>query len=184
MAAATPTNRRRSPRRCPRRRRRPPETPAKNQAYLKAKPGDVIKVRIEELNPTQAAIGYDQIYYKLGRWQGDFARPTWAGDTANQIDYLNRTVGKKFDDYCEDTGAGKRAQPFASIAQAQAARLDKPETFSCLNAPGADATALKTVVVGWDGKLYLTDGHHSFGAARDLRRRAQAAGVGQGRRQL
>ena len=111
-----------------------PETPAKNQAYLKAKPGDVIKVRIEELNPTQAAIGYDQIYYKLGRWQGDFACPTWAGDTANQIDYLNRTVGKKFDDYCEDTGAGKRAQPFASIAQAQAARLDKPETFSCLNA--------------------------------------------------
>ena len=168
MAAATPTNRRRSPRRCPRRRRRPPETPAKNQAYLKAKPGDVIKVRIEELNPTQAAIGYDQIYYKLGRWQGDFARPTWAGDTANQIDYLNRTVGKKFDDYCEDTGAGKRAQPFASIAQAQAARLDKPETFSCLNAPGADATALKTVVVGWDGKLYLTDGHHSFSALREI----------------
>ena len=145
-----------------------PETPAKNQAYLKAKPGDVIKVRIEELNPTQAAIGYDQIYYKLGRWQGDFARPTWAGDTANQIDYLNRTVGKKFDDYCEDTGAGKRAQPFASIAQAQAARLDKPETFSCLNAPGADATALKTVVVGWDGKLYLTDGHHSFSALREI----------------
>jgi hypothetical protein len=145
-----------------------PETPAKNQAYLKAKPGDVIKVRIEELNPTQAAIGYDQIYYKLGRWQGDFARPTWAGDTTNQIDYLNRTVGKKFDDYCEDTGAGKRAQPFASIAQAQAARLDKPETFSCLNAPGADATAMKTVVVGWDGNLYLTDGHHSFSALREI----------------
>ena len=117
---------------------------------------------------TQAAIGYDQIYYKLGRWQGDFARPTWAGDTTNQIDYLNRTVGKKFDDYCEDTGAGKRAQPFASIAQAQAARLDKPETFSCLNAPGADATAMKTVVVGWDGNLYLTDGHHSFSALREI----------------
>ena len=115
MAAATPTNRRRSPP-VPETPAPPkPETPAKNQAYLKAKPGDVIKVRIEELNPTQAAIGYDQIYYKLGRWQGDFARPTWAGDTANQIDYLNRTVGKKFDDYCEDTGAGKRAQPSPAL---------------------------------------------------------------------
>ena len=65
-------------------------------------------------------------------------------------------------------GRGQARAAFASIAQAQAARLDKPETFSCLNAPGADATALKTVVVGWDGKLYLTDGHHSFSALREI----------------
>lgn len=44
-----------------------PPTDTRNQAYLSTKSGDVIKVRIEELHPTQAAIGYDQIYYKLGR---------------------------------------------------------------------------------------------------------------------
>ncbi|WP_269767823.1 ParB-like protein, partial [Alcaligenes faecalis] len=45
--------------------------PPRNTAYLDSKAGDVLKVRIEELRPTQAAIGYDQVYYKLGRWQGD-----------------------------------------------------------------------------------------------------------------
>ena len=100
-----------------------PPADTRNPAYLAAKPGDVIKVRIEALRPTQAAIGYDQIYYKLGRWQGDFNRATWAADPAKQLDYLNRTVGKKFSDYCEDMGA-TTAQAFASIAEAQAARID------------------------------------------------------------
>ena len=68
----------------------------------------------QELHPTQAAIGYDQIYYKLGRWQGDFNRPTWAADATKQLDYLNRTVGKKFSDYCEDMGA-TTSQAFTSI---------------------------------------------------------------------
>ena len=104
----------------------PAETqPPRNTAYLQAKPGDVIQVRIEELRPTQAAIGYDQIYYKLGRWQGDFERPTWADKPAQQLDYLNRTVGKKFDDYCEDMGGAERAQEFQSVAEARAARQDE-----------------------------------------------------------
>ncbi|WP_063585346.1 ParB/Srx family N-terminal domain-containing protein [Achromobacter ruhlandii] len=148
------------------------ETPAppvdtRNQAYLAAKSGDVLKVRIEELRPTQAAIGYDQIYYKLGRWQGDFNRPTWAADPAKQLDYLNRTVGKKFSDYCEDMGA-TTSQPFTTIAQLQAARLDQPATFGCTAAMGADPASLKTVVVGWDGNLYLTDGHHTFSSLREI----------------
>ncbi|WP_233238335.1 ParB/Srx family N-terminal domain-containing protein [Bordetella sp. LUAb4] len=154
----------------------PPATPdvpteqpdTRNQAYLKAKAGDIIQVRIEELHPTQDAIGYDQIYYKLGRWQGDFDRPTWAGNVANQLDYLNRTVGKKFDDYCEDMGMSERAADFATIAEAQAARLDDPKTFTCADAPGTHADILKTVVVGWDGNLYLTDGHHTFSALREI----------------
>ena len=144
-----------------------PPVDTRNQAYLAAKPGDVIQVRIEELRPTQAAIGYDQIYYKLGRWQGDFNRPTWAANPVNQLDYLNRTVGKKFSDYCEDMGA-TTAQAFTSIAQAQAARLDQPATFNCTAALGADPTNLKTVVVGWDGNLYLTDGHHTFSSLRAI----------------
>ncbi|NMK46802.1 ParB/Srx family N-terminal domain-containing protein [Achromobacter sp. Bel] len=144
------------------------ETPTRNTAYLKAKAGDVIQVRIEELNPTQAAIGYDQIYYKLGRWQGDFNRSTWAADAALQLDYLDRTVGKKFDDYCEDIGGAERAQKFADIAAARAARLDQPATFACKDAPGTHTENLKTVVVGWDGNLYLTDGHHTFSSLRTI----------------
>ncbi|WP_454696220.1 ParB/Srx family N-terminal domain-containing protein [Achromobacter aegrifaciens] len=142
--------------------------PPRNTAYLEAKPGDVIQVRIEELHPTQSAIGYDQIYYKLGRWQGDFARPTWAAKPEQQLDYLNRTVGKKFDDYCEDMGGSERAQEFQSIAEARAARLDQPATYTCKNAPGTNAANLKTVVVGWDGNLYLTDGHHTFSSLREI----------------
>ncbi|MEN4921640.1 ParB/Srx family N-terminal domain-containing protein [Achromobacter spanius] len=145
-----------------------PETPSRNTAYLQAKPGDVIQVRIEELHPTQAAIGYDQIYYKLGRWQGDFDRATWAADPVLQLDYLNRTVGKKFDDYCEDVGGAERTQKFQSIAEARAARLDQPDTFTCLDAPGTNTANLKTVVVGWDGNLYLTDGHHTFSSLREI----------------
>jgi len=145
-----------------------PETPSRNTAYLSAKPGDVIQVRIEELHPTQAAIGYDQIYYKLGRWQGDFSRPTWSADAAMQLDYLDRTVGKKFDDYCEDMGGTERAQKFADIAAARAARLDQPATFACKDAPGTHTENLKTVVVGWDGNLYLTDGHHTFSSLREI----------------
>jgi len=145
-----------------------PEAPPRNTAYLSAKSGDVIQVRIEELNPTQAAIGYDQIYYKLGRWQGDFDRATWAADPVLQLDYLNRTVGKKFDDYCEDVGGAERAQKFQSIAEARAARLDQPDTFTCKDAPGTNTVNLKTVVVGWDGNLYLTDGHHTFSSLREI----------------
>ncbi|MBB1627481.1 ParB/Srx family N-terminal domain-containing protein [Achromobacter sp. UMC71] len=144
-----------------------PPVDTRNPAYLATKPGDVIKVRIEELRPTQAAIGYDQIYYKLGRWQGDFNRPTWAANAVNQLDYVNRTVGKKFSDYCEDMG-GTTAQAFTTVAQAQAARLDKPDTFNCTAAPGSDPTNLKTVVIGWDGNLYLTDGHHTFSSLREI----------------
>lgn len=145
-----------------------PEAPARNTAYLEARPGDVIQVRIEELHPTQATIGYDQIYYKLGRWQGDFDRATWAADPANQLKYLNSTVGKKFDDYCEDMGGGERKEEFQSVAEARAARLDQPATFACLDAPGTSAANLKTVVVGWDGNLYLTDGHHTFSSLREI----------------
>ena len=144
-----------------------PEVPARNTAYLNAKPGDVIQVSIDALHPTQAAIGYDQIYYKLGRWQGDFNR-SWAGDSARQLDYLDRTVGKKFDDYCEDMGGVERAAKFADLAAAQAARLDQPATFACKDAPGTHAENLKTVVVGWDGNLYLTDGHHTFSSLREI----------------
>lgn len=33
--------------------------------------GDVIKLGLHELKPTQPSVGYDQIMYKLGRYQFD-----------------------------------------------------------------------------------------------------------------
>ena len=113
-----------------------------------------------------------------------FRPSTWAGDTANQIDYLNRTVGKKFDDYCEDTGAGKRAQPRqhcpgAGGAAGQAGDLQLPERAGRGRHRAEDRG-------GGLGRQAVSHRRSSqlLGAARDLRRRAQAAGVGQGRRQL
>ncbi|MBP6623069.1 MAG: ParB/Srx family N-terminal domain-containing protein [Alcaligenes sp.] len=146
----------------------PDTEPARNAAYLDTKAGDIIKVRIEELHPTQAAIGYDQVYYKLGRWQGDIKRSTWAKDPKQQLDYLNRTIGKKFDDYCEDMGGTERAEKFLSIEEAQTARLDQPTSYLCKDALGSQTANLKTVVVGWDGNLYLTDGHHTFSSLREI----------------
>ncbi|MCX5463183.1 ParB/Srx family N-terminal domain-containing protein [Alcaligenes parafaecalis] len=146
----------------------PTPEPPRNTAYLNSKAGDVIKVHIDELHPTQAAIGYDQVYYKLGRWQGDLDRSTWANNPKQQLDYLNRTIGKKFDDYCEDMGGTERAQKFLTIAEVQAARLDQPTTYLCKDPLGSQTENLKTVVVGWDGNLYLTDGHHTFSSLREI----------------
>lgn len=149
----------------------PAPQPERNAAYLSAKPGDVLKVRIEELRPTQMAIGYDQIYYKLGRWQGDFDRPAsfWSNGEEGRLNYLSRTVQKKFEDYCEDTGQGKlNKATLDTVEKLQAARLDMPETFACMETPGSQVSSLKTVVIGWDGNLYLTDGHHTFSSLRTI----------------
>ncbi len=59
----------------------PAPTPGKWQS---ASAGQMLDVALGELHPTQAALGYDQIYYKLGRYELD---PT-----------------KKFDDFCADEG--------------------------------------------------------------------------------
>lgn len=36
--------------------------------YLCAKPGDIVDVRIGDVHPTQPSLGYDEVYYKLGRY--------------------------------------------------------------------------------------------------------------------
>lgn len=133
----------------------------RDQRFLDAKTDDVLKVKIADLNPTQSSLGYDQIYYKLGRWQGDLNRSTWQADQNNQLKYLNNTIAKKFSDYCEDMG-GIKGKDFDTIQSLKQAHLNDPSTFNCTAALGSQAADLKTVVVGYDGKLYLTDGHHSM----------------------
>ncbi|MEZ0163236.1 ParB/Srx family N-terminal domain-containing protein [Kineococcus sp. LSe6-4] len=110
---------------------------------LCAQPGDLLDVRIGDVHPTQPSVGYDQVFYKLGRY-------TLGKDAVN----------KKFDDWCEADGrlAAEDVQP--------GARLDDPSSFTCELPVGAETAeslaAVKTVVVGPRGTLYLTDGHHTL----------------------
>ena len=144
-----------------------PSVDSRDQRFLTAQEGHVLVVVIDDLIPTQGAIGYDQIYYKLGRWQGDLHRATWQTDPANQLMYLNKTIGKKFSDYCEAIGA-KAAADFASIQDLQRANLKDLSSFACQEKVATEVADLKTVVVGYDGKLYLTDGHHTMTEFKEL----------------
>ena len=144
--------------------------------YLSARAGDVLDVGIGQLHPTQAVVGYDQIYAQLGRKQPDFTRyaPTAAGylgddDTDNYSRYLYRTEFERVDDYCADMGQ-TGADPAAYTPQT--VRLIDPSTYRCKGpapvAGSAAAASLKTVVIGPQGKLYLTDGHHTFTTLNEL----------------
>lgn len=104
----------------------------RDQRFLNAKAGDILQAQIADLIPTQGAVGYDQIYYKLGRWQGDWNRQTWQADPTNQLSYLNKTIGKKFSDYCEAIGAKSR-DDFSSMEQLKAANLKQLDSFGVPN---------------------------------------------------
>ncbi|HEV7647026.1 MAG TPA: ParB/Srx family N-terminal domain-containing protein [Actinophytocola sp.] len=109
--------------------------------------GDLIDVTLGELHPTQPAVGFDEIYYKLGRY---------ASDKDEQAGHVN----KRFDDWCEANGQQEAdsAGPGASLTD--------PASFTCTVPVGQETpettAAMKTVVIGPGGVRYLTDGHHSF----------------------
>ena len=157
-----------------------PETgtpePVPASPYADARAGDVLRVAIEALHPTQSVIGYDQIYYHLARKQPDPGRyaPSSAGYLGDDADdnysrYLYRSERKRADDYWADNGQGGVDY---SLYQPLTVRLIDPATFKCTQGEpvaGSDAAALlKTVVVGPKGVLYLTDGHHTFTALNEL----------------
>ena len=150
--------------------------PVAPNPLLSAVAGDVLKVAIQDLHPTQPSVGYDQIYYHLGRKQPDLTRfaatpAGYLGDDANDnySRYLYRTERKRVDDYCADNGQGgvddARYLPMT-------VRLIDPKTFACKDpvptAGSTGAQVLKTVVVGRGGTLYLTDGHHTMTALNEL----------------
>ncbi|MFJ6135212.1 ParB/Srx family N-terminal domain-containing protein [Kitasatospora sp. NPDC092286] len=116
-------------------------------AALRAQPGDLLDVSLDQLRPTQSSIGYDEVYYKLGRY-------------TSPKDELNGSVNKRFNDWCETNGQGE------AVTVRPGARLADPSTFTCALAPGQETAAsragMKTVVVGPGGALYLTDGHHTL----------------------
>lgn len=111
--------------------------------YRCAEAGDLVDVRIGDVRATQPSLGYDEVYYKLGRY-------TLGKDPIN----------KKFDDWCEANGQVK------AVSATPAAKISDPGSFAC-ELPVGQETAesiapMKTVVVGPAGKLYLTDGHHTL----------------------
>jgi hypothetical protein len=113
-------------------------------ARCSAKTGDLIEVVLSEVKPTQPSLGYDEVYYKLGRYG------------AASKDAIN----KRFADWCEANG-----QLDAASAPVGATIKDS-KTFTCKVALGsetAESTGLmKTAVIGPQGIPYLTDGHHTF----------------------
>ena len=98
--------------------------------------GDIITLPLRVLIPTQPSVSYDQIYYKLGRFERD--------------------RHKNFDEICENNGA--RA---VSTIHRQS-ELNDLSSFECAEAPGSRPNEMKTIVIGPDNKPYLTDGHHTF----------------------
>jgi hypothetical protein len=106
------------------------------QALSTPQPGQVIEVALEQLHPTQAVIGFDQIHYKLG--------------------VFAESPKKVFDEYCETNGQG------GADTVPKGADLHKPDSFTCKDPVGTHPADMKTEVVGPAGQLYLTDGHHSF----------------------
>ena len=112
-----------------------------------AAPGDLIDVTLGQLHPTQPAIGFDEVYYKLGRYRSD-------------KDEQAVKVNKRFDDWCEANGQG------AASAAGPGARLTDPASFTCEVPVGQETpetvAAMKTAVIGPGDVPYLTDGHHSM----------------------
>ncbi len=104
--------------------------------YAALPAGALQQVRLDELHPTQAVVGHGQIHYKLGR--------------------LAKEPGKLFDEYCEANGQGESSRVPAG------ASVHRPDSFTCQGAVGSRSSEMKTVVVGPGGRLFLTDGHHTF----------------------
>lgn len=112
-----------------------------------------LQVSLDELRPTQPAIGYDQVYYKLGRYG------------AEDLIMAKTNKPKKFAELCEANGQDDVVTKTANIAGATL--INPPATFQCKSPVGTKPGDMKTVVIGPNGSLYLTDGHHTFSAFWD-----------------
>ncbi|MGO1297834.1 MAG: ParB/Srx family N-terminal domain-containing protein [Vibrio sp.] len=102
------------------------------------KVGDIIDVSLNELHPTQPAVGFDQVMYKLGRYRYDRK--------------------KMFDEICEANGQ----RGIASFHQQSV--ITAAETYRCKAPVGTEKQDMKTIVIAPNDQYYLTDGHHTFNA--------------------
>ncbi|SNY59281.1 Inorganic pyrophosphatase [Arsukibacterium tuosuense] len=106
--------------------------------------GTVLEVPLADLRPTQSVIAHEQVNYKLAVYRG------------------NRQ--QLFADLCKNAGWGRQVSfNIHSVP-------NQPDSYRCSNAgnKARNIKQLKTVVVGADNQLYLTDGHHTFSAFYDM----------------
>ncbi|WP_402721016.1 ParB/Srx family N-terminal domain-containing protein [Janthinobacterium rivuli] len=130
-----------------------PALSARQQALMATVVGNaahprILQVRLDELHPTQPAIGYDQVYYKLGRY------------AAEEKHLADIAKPKKFADLCEANGQHDVLPGTANVPGATLAA--PPAGYRCKAAVGSRPDDMKTVVIGPRGIVYLTDGHHTF----------------------
>lgn len=120
-----------------------PPCPPQNARYCAAATGDLLDVRLADLKPTQPSLGYDEVYYRLGRY-------TLGPDPRREL----------LDAWCATNGqiGLKSAGADASIVN--------PASFDCAVPVGSETSesiaTMKTGVIGPGGQVYLTDGHHTL----------------------
>lgn len=120
-----------------------PACSPERERYCGAAVGDLVDVTLDQLRPTQPSLGYDEVYYRLGRY-------TLGAGARDQL----------LDQWCTTNGQGgfKEAESAATVAD--------PSSFSCSVAVGSETeesrAPMKTVVIGPGGELFLTDGHHTL----------------------
>lgn len=116
---------------------------AGNERYCAAAEGDLLDVALDALHPTQPSLGYDEVYYRLGRY-------TIGKDASTQL----------FDAWCTANGqkSVQSVKPGATISDRA--------SFTCTVPVGSETAntteAMKTAVIGPGGQVYLTDGHHTL----------------------
>ncbi|MFA0441381.1 chromosome partitioning protein ParB [Vibrio sp. 10N.286.49.C2] len=118
------------------------ETISKDGQQNALQEGHVIQVSLSELLPTQPAIGYDQVFYKLGRFDQD--------------------KKKLFDEICETNGQDglKNYDDRSTVNDAN--------SFECKDQIGSHKKDMKTIAIAPNGSYYLTDGHHTFNVLWDM----------------
>lgn len=97
---------------------------------------------VNAIHPTQPAVGYDEINYKI------------ALDKADPAELLT--------EFCENNGAGKVRQYNTHSA------ITRPGSFTCQSPYGTYPDAVKSAVIAPDHQVYLTDGHHTISIFRDI----------------
>lgn len=128
-----------------------------NARFCKVKAGSLLPLELRNLRPTQPSLGYDEVYYKLGRYNYGTLPASEGGPTKGDA------INKKYDDWCESYGlTGADADAIetgtGSLPPEPDLRAMSPDYCS----DKQDTGPMKTAVVGPGGQMYLTDGHHTF----------------------
>lgn len=110
-------------------------------SHANAAAGDLIDVTLGDLHPTQPSLGYDEVFFRVGR-------------------YTLGTHNPLLDAWCVANG-----QQGVASADAGATVADRT-SFTCVVPIGSETpettAGMKTAVIGPGGQVYLTDGHHTL----------------------